>query len=368
MKITDIRVRHFALPLTPPFLASWDPIPRNRFVATIVEVHTDEGIVGIGSGDGMIGFQDFRHLFIGQDVFQIERHSRVLDTLSFHYARYWPLEIALWDAIGKATGQPIYRLLGGDAARLPAYCSTGELHDPVQRAEEAVRIRELGFRALKIRFHHADYRQDLAVVEKTRAAVGDEMAIMVDANQGWRMPGDVGTSWDRRTAETVARALEGLGVYWLEEPLHRHDYDGLAELRRRTSLRIAGGELNRSLAEFREYVLHGSLDVLQPDVALSGGFSWGREIVALCRQHNLVYSPHTWGNGIGLAANLHMAAASGLCPYLEYPFDPPGWTEERRDFILAEPLLVGPDGCLEVPDRPGLGVELAEDLERFEIR
>jgi L-alanine-DL-glutamate epimerase-like enolase superfamily enzyme len=107
--------------------------------------------------------------------------------------------------------------------------------------------------------------------------------------------------------------------------------------------------------------------VLQPDIVLCGGFSYGLKVAHLCQQFGLLFSPHTWGNGIGLLANLHhLAIATGQCPFLEYPLDPPGWTVERRDFLLAEPIRVTRDGVLELSEKPGLGVELREDLDQFE--
>ncbi len=366
IRIKDIRIRHFTIPLDPPFRASWDHQVRTRFSATVVEVHTDEGVVGYGSGDSMYGFEQFKHLFIGQEVSQIERHSDVLATLAFHYARYWPLEIALWDVLGKVANLPLFRLWGGHSNRVPAYCSTGELHAPAQRVEEVLRFREQGFRAVKIRMRHEDIQRDLEVVSSVREAVGNTMEIMVDANQGWRMPGDVRRPWDLKRALYVARELEQYGVYWLEEPLDHADFAGLSELRRATSLRIAVGELNRSPADFREFVVHSCADVLQPDIVLCGGFSLGLKVAHLCEQYGLRFSPHTWGNGIGLIANLHLVAATGLCPFLEYPLDPPGWTVERRDFILTEPIWVSSNGELELSERPGLGVELCEDIDQFE--
>jgi len=366
--ITDIRIRHFAIPLDPPFHASWDHQVRTRFSTTVVEVHTDEGLVGYGSGDAMYGFEQFKHLFIGQEVSQIERHSDVLAMLAFHYARYWPLEIALWDVLGKLANLPLFRLWGGHSQRLLAYCSTGELHDPAQRVEEVLGFRAQGFRAVKIRMRHEDVRRDLEVISAVREAVGDSMEIMVDANQGWRMPGDTRRPWDVKRALSVALELEKYGVYWLEEPLDHTDFAGLAELRRATSLRIAVGELNRSPADFREFITHHSADVLQPDIVLCGGFSLGLKVAHLCDQFGLRFSPHTWGNGIGLIANLHLAAATGLCPFLEYPLDPPGWTMERRDFILAEPVRVSDQGELVLSDKPGLGIELCKDIDQFETR
>lgn len=366
--ITDIRIRHFTIPLEPPFRPSWDHQQRSRFSATLVEVHTDEGLVGYGSGDAMYGFEDFKHLFIGQEVGQMERHNTILTTLAFHYARYWPLEIALWDVFGKAMNTPLYRLWGGHSNRIAAYCSTGELHAPAQRVEEVLRLREQGFRALKIRMRHDDFQRDIEVISAVREAVGDTMEMMVDANQGWRMPGDVRRPWTFKEALRVARELEHYDIYWLEEPLDHDDFAGLAELRRATSLQIAVGELNRGPADFREFVTQRSADVLQPDIVLCGGFSLGLKVAHLCEQHGLLFSPHTWGNGVGLMANLHLAAATGLCPFVEYPLDPPGWTIERRDFILAQPIQISRSGELELSEKPGLGIELREDIEQFEER
>ena len=366
LRITDIRIRHFALPLDPPFRAAWDHQIRTRFSTTLVEVHTNEGLVGYGSGDSMIGFEEFKHLFIGQEVSNIEQHSNILATLAFHYARYWPLEIALWDVLGKAANLPLFRLLGGHSNYVSAYCSTGELHSPAQRVEEVLRFREQGFRAVKIRMRHDDFRRDLEVVSAVREAVGNTMEIMVDTNQAWRMPGDTRLPWEMKHALAVACELEKYGVYWLEEPLDHTDFTGLTELRRATPLRIAVGELNRSLADFREYALRGCADILQPDIVLCGGFSYGLKVAHLCQQFGLLFSPHTWGNGIGLIANLHLAAATGICPFVEYPLDPPNWTVERRDFILAQPIQVSGNGNLELPEKPGLGIELREDLDQFE--
>jgi D-galactarolactone cycloisomerase len=368
LRIKDILIRNFTIPLDPPFRAAWDHQVRTEFTTTLVEVHTNEGLVGYGSGDSMYGFDQFKHLFIGQEVNQMERHSTVLTTLAFHHARYWPLEIALWDVLGKEANLPVFRLLGGYANRLPAYCSTGELHPPAQRVEEVLQQREQGFRAVKIRMRHDDYQRDVEVVAAVREAVGDTMEIVVDTNQGWRMPGDLRRPWDLKQALSVAHQLEPYGIYWLEEPLDHTDFVGLSELRRATSLRIAVGELNRSPADFREYVVRGCADVLQPDVVICGGISLGQKVAHLCEQYGLLYSPHTWGNGIGLLANLHVAAASGQCPFVEYPLDPPGWTVERRDFILAEPVRVSSNGDLELTEKPGLGVELREDIDQFEVR
>jgi len=365
MKITAIEIRHYLLPLDPPFKAAWDPNPRKKFAATVVTVHTDEGITGIGSGDLMTGFEGHEHLFIGQDPFAIERHSQVIENIDFHYGRCWPLDLALWDLMGKAAGLPVYKLLGGRNDKILAYASTGEIVTPEERAERALMLLDEGFKAMKIRFHHADVRDDIKVVEAVRKAVGDRMEIMVDANQGWKMPWDTETPWDLKKAYQVAKELEQLGVFWLEEPLASHDFRGLAKLREMTGgIRIAGGEMNRRMHDFREMNFLGSLDVYQPDVALTGGITQVKKIADMVQANGAWFSPHTWTNGIGVIANLHLAAAVSLCPYLEFPYDPPAWTPERRDFIQREKLRIDAEGYLHLPQKPGLGIEL--DLEAME--
>src|SRR6185295_4702690 len=201
------------------------------FAVTIVRVETDEGIVGIGSGDTMDGFEAFEHLFVGQDPLAIARHVRVLETIDFHAGRYWPLEAALWDIAGQVAGLPVATLFGGATDALPAYASCGMLMPAPERAEAALRLREEGFRALKIRVDPRRLEDGIAAVTATRAAVGDSMAIMVDLNQGWRMAGDVSPSLDLVAARSIAVRLAELDVMWVEEPLAGTDLPGLAALR-----------------------------------------------------------------------------------------------------------------------------------------
>lgn len=355
--IDRITIHHYRLPLDPPFHASWDPQPRRGFGATIVRVAAGD-YEGVGAGDAMLGFAGHEHLFLGQDPFAIERHVTLLDNLQFHYGRMWPLEIALWDLMGQISGQPLWRLLGGTSGRVRVYASTGERLPAAQRAEMARHLRAAGFPTLKLRFHAADPRQDIAIAAAVRAAIGPDMHILVDANQGWRMPWDATPPWDLKTALWVADALADLDVFWLEEPLHRHDYVNLATLRRRARVRIAGGEGNRDIAELHQYLAHGSLDVYQPDVAWSTGILRGCQLARAVQAASALYSPHTWGDGLVLLANLHVAAAVSQAPFIEFPFDPPAWTPERRDFILPRPLLAEPGGWVTLPDAPGLGVTL----------
>jgi D-galactarolactone cycloisomerase len=360
--ITAIRLRRLSLPLDPPFAAAWDPEPRRSFAATLVLVETDEGLTGVGSGDTMDGFERYERHFVGEDALDAERHVRALETIAFHAGRYWPLEAALWDLIGKAKGEPVARLLGGAADRLPVYASCGELKPPRERAESALRLREEGFRALKVRIQHDRLEEGVATVAAVREAIGTAMEIMVDVNQGWRMPGDVAAPLPYETVRALARELALYEVRWLEEPLPEEDVRGLARLRTEVDVPLAGGEMARTPALLDAYLEADALDVYQPDAVLAVGLLRAAGVARRALARGLAFTPHTWTNGIGLLANLHLAAGVGGGPFLEYPYDPPGWTPERRDFMLAEPLRPGEDGCLHVPERPGLGIELADDV------
>ena len=364
MRISAIRIERLRVPLDPPFPAAWDPVPRTVFPVTIVRVETDEGVVGIGSGDTMDGFASFEHLFIGQDPLAIARHVRALETIDFHAGRYWPLEVALWDIAGQVAGLPVAQLFGGRLDRIPAYASCGMLLAPAARAESAVRLREEGFQAMKIRVDPSTperLEEGIAAVTATRHAVGETMAIMVDINQGWRMAGDVRPSIDFSTARSIAERLAELDVLWLEEPLDGSDLPGLASLRAAVpGIRIAGGEMTRTYRELEAAVEADAFDVHQPDVVLAAGMSNGRRLAELALAKGRWYSPHTWTNGIGLLANLHVAAGVGGGPFLEFPYDPPGWTPERRDAFLLEPIRPRADGMLCVPSTPGTGAVLDE--------
>jgi D-galactarolactone cycloisomerase len=368
VRITGIRLRRLRLPLDPPFEPAWDPEPRRAFEATLVYVDTDEGLTGIGSGDTMDGFERYADLFVGRDPLDIEHHVRVLESITFHAGRYWPLEAALWDLAGKAQDVPAAQLLGGGLAEIPVYASTAARLDAAARVESALALREQGFRALKIRIDRERPDAGVEAVAAVREAVGADMEIMVDLNQGWRMPGDVAPLLDYEAVTTLAARLRELDVFWLEEPLAGDDVDGLARLRDESGLRLGGGEMARTPEELAAYVDAGALDVFQPDAVLAVGTLRACELAERILPAGLWFTPHTWTNGIGLVANLHLAAGVGGGPFLELPLDPPGWTPERRDFMLAEPVRPTADGVLAVPDRPGLGFELDEDaVERYTV-
>jgi L-alanine-DL-glutamate epimerase-like enolase superfamily enzyme len=363
--ISRIEVTHHRLPLDPPFHAGWDPKPRTHFPATIVRVYDDAGRVGVGSGDAMYGFDDYLHYFVGHDPLELERHAAVLANIEFHAGRMWPLDVALWDLVGAIEQRPIWDLVGGTSNRIRTYASSGAHHSVDEMVALASEVVARGFPALKVRFGRASIDDDLAIVRAIRDAIGDTIELMVDCNQGWRMPWDTVAPWDIDTAVAVAEHLHGERVYWMEEPLHRGDYDGMAELRRRVEVRIAGGELTREPYEFRELLERGCLDVFQPDAVCTHGITGLRALAHEIVAAGAIFTPHTWGNGIGLLANAHLTAGTVGAPFLEFGYDPPQWTSARRDFILAETVDIDGEGWITLSDRPGLGITLDETvLER----
>ncbi len=365
MKITAIRVQRLRSELAPPFHAAWDPVPRRAFEASIVRVETDAGLVGIASGDTMTGFEEFEHLFVGKDPHALALHARTLATIAFHAGRYWPVEAALWDLVGRELGTPIATILGGGCQRLPAYASWGELRPAGQRADDARALVERGFRAVKIRIARDRVEQGVAAVAAVREAVGKRLDIIVDLNQWWRMAGDIERGAGPVDARRTLERLREHEVIWVEEPLDGDDLSGMRALRQSTGVRIGGGEMARTFAELRAALGADALDVYQPDAVLTLGVGGARTLGELVLRANRWFTPHTWTNGIGLLVNLHVCAGVGGGPYLEFPYDPPGWTPERRDFMLAAPVAVDADGMVRVPEAPGLGVELDEDAVAF---
>ena len=365
--IDSITLTNYRLPLDPPFFAAWDPNPRRSHTVTLVRVRAGD-FEGVGSGDAMLGFAGYESLFLGQDPFAIERHVQLLDNLQFMYGRCWPLEVALWDLMGKISGQPVWKLMGGKSSRLRLYASMGQRRPIEERAAAAKGLRDRGFPALKLRFYAETVNENLAVARAVREAIGPEMGLLVDANQGWRMPWDTRTPWDLKTALYVADGLAELNAFWLEEPLWRTDYRGLAELRKRAKVRIAGGEGNRDFSEHLECLHHGSLDVYQADVVWSTGLLRARQLAQMVQSAGAIFSPHTWGDGLVVLANLQVSAALSNAPFIEFPFDPPEWNDQRRDYIFSQPLSAEADGWITLPTAPGMGMEIDwAGIEKYRI-
>ena len=367
MQITKIEVVRAKEPvrLPEPWKPAWaGPLaePVSEFWFSCYKVYTDEGVTGIGPFTGMIdpgvlkGFDPFRvgefwHRYMG---------GRRNGNSGRNAAG---IEIALWDIIGKAAGLPVYRLLGACKESVPVYAATSRLLAKDEHAAQALSLKQQGFTALKVRMHRMDPREDLAMVAAVRESVGNEMKILVDANQNNGCDGY--PFWSRRTALRIARELDDLGVYYLEEPLPRSDIEGLAEIAASVDMFIAGGEHTPTYYDFREHILQGAYDIIQPDVILGGnmGITGVRKAGEVAGYFNRYIIPHVYSGiqfGLAFAATLQATAAVESCPLVEYPYDPPILVPETTQRYVKEPLLINKEGAVQLPDLPGIGVELDE--------
>jgi D-galactarolactone cycloisomerase len=374
MKVDRIELFHVAIPLPKPFYPAWIPgYPQtvNRF--TLLRLTTDDGVQGLAAG---VAFEREREglggllgpYLIGLDPTDIDTgRQRIREASYLGWRNFW-IEAAFWDIKGQVEGKPVWALLGGtEPGRADVYASTGEVHPPEQRAEEVLKLEEIGFKTIKLRVHSFDPAEDVAQLEAVRRAVGDRIDLGVDANQGWRVALiDDAPLWTLERATDFARACADFEVRWLEEPLDMYAYDEQAELCRRSQVPIAGGELNGGWHEFKVMLEKGSYEIYQPDATMGGGISDAVRVMEACREQGLGYTPHTWTNGLGFLINLHVYAAGPRDHPIEYPYEPPGWIPEARDGLLAEPIGVAADGTVAIPDGPGLGIELDEDkLARY---
>jgi D-galactarolactone cycloisomerase len=372
-KIARIELFHVAVPLPATFYPSWIPgFPQTENRFTLIKVITDDGIEGFSAGPAMgkerAGLGELLGPYLlgeeATDIGLIQQRLREVSYLGWR--NYW-IEPAFWDIKGKMEGKPVCELLGGKPCKVDLYASTGEVKTPEQRIEEAEARYSEGFRSIKLRVHDFDEAVDVRHVVETAKAVGDRMKIGVDANQGWRVTviGDA-PLWDLDRAKRFADACADAGVAWIEEPLPMDAYEDLTALSDYSRVPVAGGELHSSgLPELKMMIERRCYKVFQPDAIFAGGIAQTFEVTRLCRKHGLLYTPHTWTNGIGMAVNLQIFAASGFAEEkeMEYPCNPPGWVVEARDAILEEPF-VHDHGALETPTRPGLGFTINQQVLR----
>ncbi len=368
-KVERIELYHVDVPLDVPFLPSWIPgYPQTACRFTLIRLRTDDGLEGISAGTAFSrereGLGDLLGGFLlGVEATDIDRVRKRLREASYLGWRNWWLECAFWDLIGKKEGKPVYQLLQEEqrtVERVPVYASSGEIRDFAGRRPYLDRIREMGIGAVKIRVKDPERRDDVTILRRCREELGDDYVIGVDANQGWPVSLiDPTPKWDLEYATEFGKACDDLGIAWIEEPLFMHDWDGMAALRKAVKTPISGGELHGDWHEVRPLFEHECLDKYQPDATFCGGLTVTKQVMDECRKRGLKYSPHTWTNGIGLVINLHAMAAWEHDEYLEYPFEPPSWIPERRDGIMP-PVLVNPDGTVDVPQGPGLGIQIDE--------
>jgi D-galactarolactone cycloisomerase len=305
-------------------------------------------------------------LYIGEHALEPERVSEKLHQHSFWLGRGGTLthtisgiDIALWDLLGQAAGQPVGRLLGGRyRERVRPYASL-LMDEPAALAEHLLQIKAQGFRAFKIGwgpFGRVSHAMDEAIVRAAREAIGPEAALMVDAG-GSDAFWSNGYKWALRTAEMLA----GYEVAWFEEPLRPDALDDYVLLRRGARVPIAGGEVLTRRQAFQPFLDAGAFDIVQPDVTKVGGISEERRIGWMAQQRGVRFIPHGWNTAVGLAADLQLASAFADTDLVEYISGSP-----YVDGIVAAPWQLDADGMLPIPEAAGLGLALDPDaLEQY---
>jgi len=380
LKITDITYDCVKVPYTQDFHPTWFPgMSESEQTIFIVTVHTDEGITGTGTMEAPFGIMNIiietmkyaKTLVVGMDPFDIEKLMLKLNNVARIGTRPWIIENCCWDIIGKACNKPVYKILGAARDRVKVYAAWGEIRSNEERKEDAKRLVEEGFKAVKIRFSYDKIKDDLAIIEAVRDAVGDKLEIMVDANQGTareRKNGDFPVIWSYERAKKTAEEMWQLGCTWLEEPLHRYDFDGLAKLCSEVDIPIAGGEINRGIYEFKTMLEKGCLDILQPNCTMAASISDIRKIAAIADSYGKLVNPHAWIPGLGVMQTAHLVASYPNFSYLEYPYDPPSLIPEAFQGILKENFRVEKDGYITLPDKPGFGYEFDEEkIKKYSI-
>ena len=377
MKIVDLKLHVLKSPLAEPFAFSQGWVHQRS--ATLVEVLTDEGISGWGEAfaQGLeppeIAAAVIQHalkpLLMGADPLDTE----VLWHTCYHRTRDYgrkgsvvagisAVDMALWDIAGQARGVPVWKLLGGRFRDRVQPYATGfyriQGQGEAQRlAEEALRHHEAGFSLMKVKLGFG-VDDDIACMHAIGKAIqGKPIRLMIDTNH----------AYGRAEALRLGRALAEFDLLWYEEPVVPEDIGGYAEMRQQLTMPIAGGENEHTLFGFQQLLAAGALDIAQPDMGSCGGITAARHIIALAQAMGVRVNPHVWGSAIAQAASLHVIAAVPVAhhslfatqPVLEYDRS----SHPFRQLLVKQPLTMR-NGWVDIPDRPGLGIEVNRDVIR----
>ena len=343
---------------------------RNNYA--FVELITDDGTAGWGAsystkGQVLGAFDWLRKFVVGENPLEIERVTEKLHQITFWVGRggaithaISAINIALWDTAGKILHQPVSVMLGGQHRKsVPAYGSALflPLEDLTQRI---VRMKELGFRAMKLGwepFGQQSLAEDEKLIRTVRQAAGDETTLLIDAGGSYPF-------WKLRFKDALERAkmLANFGVYWFEEALAPDDIEGYVRLTELSPVKIAHGEVLTRRQSFIPYFHRRAMDIVQPDVSKVGGLSEMRRIAWMAEEHGIDLIPHGWNTAVGVAADIHLMASLPSRVYVEFNVGNP-FIEE----LIDAPFRLDSEGCLPVPQGPGLGINLNRDrLRSFE--
>ena len=375
MKIAAVNTYVLDAKLAEPFAYSQAWYERRG--AMLVEVVAEDGASGWGEAFGPARLTaaiiaHYRPLLLGQDAFATEALWQSLyNALRDHGQKGLPIEalsavdIALWDLKGRCLGLPVHRLMGGPLrTRVQAY-ATGfyrkRAGDPLDYLVQEARDRvAAGFTGLKLKLGFG-LDADASLCRAVRAAVGDGVAIMVDANH----------AYDATAAIALGRRIEALDIAWFEEPVPPEDLAGYQAVRAALTIPVAGGEAEFTRWGFRAIIAGGMVDILQPDVCAAGGLSECKKIADMASAFGMRVNPHVWGTAVGLAASLQLLAVLPHNPPALQPLEPLlefDCSEHPARMAVVTTPIVQRDGWVAVPDGPGLGIEIDRaGLERYRV-
>jgi len=340
-------------------------------VHTLIAVHTDEGAIGLGSAftnDALVraSLAVLEPLYKGENALEPERVSEKLHQNTFWLGRGGSIthtisgiDMALWDLLGKTTGQPVGRLLGGRyRERVQPYASV-LMREPRELHDYLLELKSQGFRAFKIGwgpFGRHNSATDEGIVRAAREAIGSEARLMVDA-------GGSDAFWPNgyKWAINTAKMLADYDVHWFEEALNTDALEDYVKLREHSPVSVAGGEVLTRRQSFIPWICNRAFDIIQPDVTKVGGISEVRRIACIAQEYGIRFVPHGWNTAVGLAADLHLASAFPGTDLVEYLTGSP-----FIDDIAVGGWKMDEDGMLAIPDAPGLGLEVnADALKKY---
>jgi L-alanine-DL-glutamate epimerase-like enolase superfamily enzyme len=364
MKITDVT----AIILKLPEISSAADGTQDNL---LIKIETDEGFVGYGEVDTspMVGkavidaymshgtCYGLKEVVIGMDPFDYEQIWVEMWNKTYYYGRFGPvihvmsgIDMAIWDIMGKATGKPVHKLLGGSyATKVKPYASALMPYTLDEVKVIVEKYREEGYHAIKLGWGPLGYdvNYDIELVKTARKAAGDGMEIMVDIGKRYRL----------REALYAAKAMEQLNIYWLEEPLPAEDLDGYRRLTENSPVRIATGEEESGRRAFSRLINETHIDVVQPDISRCGGLTEAKKIATIAADANILCVPHAFKTGVLVAASIQLIASIPNTPFLEFSV-----TESKiRKSLLSEPFRPK-EGFIDVPSKPGLGVEINPEI------
>jgi L-alanine-DL-glutamate epimerase-like enolase superfamily enzyme len=373
IRIKNVESFNIEIPATPTEVEAG---VMNR--TAVVRVETESGVRGYsfgaaggggGRGGPAPGFAVIREALIGADLFAMEQH------LKRGLINWGGIEEALWDGIGKAANQPVYRLLGGSTSSIPVYITAvwrGNMDQsqvPIRdQAVYARRLKDAGFTGFKMRIFRPNFMDDVESCAGIIAACGPAPGFKVMVDRTAHLSGKV---WDYATGLAAAKALQQVGVYWLEEPFARDDFEGPARLAREMDILITGGEGFKGLDAYRECLMHETYDIIQPDLRTVGGLLTMRKVAALCEAYHKPCIGHG-AFGLAVAGRIQAHAAWGA-PLEELALATPPLLPQEQwapalKILKSKELYTFKNGEIQVPQGPGLGLDIDEQaLERYKV-